>query len=319
VWLNGSLRYRLFGEVESDQVLFGRRGRLFLTSHPGHSPFSLIDAVCGVGIDAAEIRDSARVMAKLLEDARQLVPRSMFIAVPTAPVLYPEDLPPWLAARCGNASPALPAIRDALAAGWPALSGRMLYPIDTVREVKRSGAAIPRSDFHWSGIAAKAVVEAASEGPLGMAKRRDIAEHASVAPSDLSGFVPGLTLHSPGTIPDFESAGIRACYGASCLPELAPFASVLRDVGYFRWASGDGATLLLVSDSFGLHTAGYFAEYFSRVIHVNIEYERLSAEQQQRLRNVLFARFKPDAMVVLFHDAGVRSAAILVDTALLQP
>src|SRR6185437_10877647 len=122
-------------------ILFGRHGRLFLTSHPGHARFSVIDETCGVGIDAAQIRDSARVMASVLEDAGRLVTRSLFIAVPTAPVLYPEDLPPSLAARCRSASPTAPAIRDALAAGWPTLSGRMLYPIDAMRAVRSD--AIP--------------------------------------------------------------------------------------------------------------------------------------------------------------------------------
>ena len=319
VWLNGSLRYRLFGEVESDQVLFGRHGRLFLTSHVRGRPFSLVDAVCGIGDAPATTRAMAGSIAHLLRDAGRLAPISAYIAIPTAPVLYPEDLPPWLAARCRSARPSAPAVRDALASGWPELAGRLVDPLDAMLAAKAAGYAIPLTNFHWGAAAAKAVVEAVAERSLGLAKRRDIGVRDVIAESDLAGFIPGITLRNPATVADFAGSGIEQCGGASCFPELASFAPVLREVSHFWWESGHGPTLLLISDSFGALAAEYFAEYFADVIHVNIAYERLSVEQRQRLREVLFARFKPDAMVVLFHDAGVRSAATLVDTALLQP
>jgi hypothetical protein len=305
VWLNGWLRYRLFGEVESDQVLFGRHGRLFLTSHVRGQPFSLIDAVCGIGDEPATTRATAGSIANRLRDAEPLAPTSAYVAIPTAPVLYPEDLPPWLAARCRSASPSAPAVRDALASGWPELTARLVYPLDAMLAAKAAGHAIPLTNFHWGAAAAKAVVEAVAEGSLGLTKRREIGVHDVIAESDLAGFVPGITLRNSATVVDFAGSGIEQCRGASCFPELAPFSPALREVSHFRWESGHGPTLLLISDSFGVRAAEYFGEYFANVIHLNVEFGSMDAEQQQRFPELLHERFKPDVVLYLYHDAAL--------------
>lgn len=318
VWLDGRLRYDLFGEVGSDQVMFGRHGRLWLISHGRGQPFSLIDEVCGVGVDRAAIGDAAQRMARLLDDARPRVARSVFVAIPTAAALYREDLPPWLARRCRNGRATAPAVQAALAAARPDLGARMLYPLDTMLAVKRRGVAIAPGSFHWSGEAAKAVVEATGAA-LSLPKLRDIPAHSVVAPADLANFVPGLALPDRAVIPDFAAAGISACRGAACLPELAPLGGALREAGRFRWSAGEGKKLLLVSDSFGARAAEYFGEYFADVLHVNIGYDRLDPERAARLREVLFTQFRPDALVMLFHDGAARNVSDLIESALLQP
>jgi hypothetical protein len=332
VWLDGRLRYRLFGEVDSDQVMFGRHGRLWLISHVRGKPFSLPDEVCGVGVDSAQIADAARTMARVLDGTGAprkgpglsgdpgtgaLAPRSLFVAIPTAPVLYPEDLPRWLAARCRNGTPSAPAVRSALAAARPDLGARMLYPLDTMLAVKQRGVAIAPGSFHWSGEAAKAVVEAIGAS-LALPKLRDIAARPEIGPADLSNFVPGVTLRGRVDVPDFAAAGVTACRSISCVPGFASLGDGLREAGHFRWSTGEGKKLVLVSDSFGARAAGYFCEYFSDVLYVNIEYRRLDPERRARLREALFARFRPDVLVMLFHDGGVRDVSHLVETALLR-
>src|SRR5205807_1289486 len=118
-------------------------------SHVRGQPFSLIDAVCGIGDQPAHIQEVAGSIANLLRDAGRLAPTSAYIAIPTAPVLYPEDLPRWLAARCRSARPSAPAVREALASGWPELVGRLVYPLDAMLAAKAAGHAIPLTDFHW--------------------------------------------------------------------------------------------------------------------------------------------------------------------------
>lgn len=305
VWLNGWLRYRLFAEVESDQVLFGRHGRLFLTSHVRGQPFSLIDAVCGVGDEPATTRAMAGSVANRLRDAERLAPTSAYVAIPTAPVLYPEDLPPWLMARCRSARPSAPAVRDALASGWPEFAGRLVYPLHAMLAAKAAGHAIPLTNFHWGAAAAKAVVEAVAEGSLGLVKRRDIGVRDVIAESDLAGFIPGITLRNSATVVDFATSGIQQCRGASCFPELASFAPALRESTHFRWESGHGPTLLLISDSFGVRAAEYFGEYFAEVIHLNVEFGSMNAEEQRQFQDLLHERFKPDVVLYLYHDAAL--------------
>jgi len=318
VWLNGRLRYRLFGELDSDQVLFGRHGRLFLTSHVKGQPFSLIDEACGVRTGPAQIAQAAARLAAVLAEAQRLARRSAFIAIPTAAVLYPDDLQPWLAARCRSFRPIVPAIRDVLAARWPALSGRLLYPIEAMRAAMAVGDPIPLTNFHWSGLAAKRAVETVAEGPLGMTRRREIALGTTTEGSDLAGFTPGLRLRNRVEAPVYRGSGVRACSGVACAAELAPFAAGLNEVSRFRWESGDGPTLLLISDSFGVRAAEYFGEYFADVIHLNIAYDRLDAEHLRRLRGVLFDKFRPDTLLFLFHDGGVRGGTGAVGAGLLQ-
>lgn len=305
LWLDGRLRYKLFGETASDQVLFGRHGRLFLISHEKGHPYSLVDSICGAGVARAQIDAAAADTARLLDDASQVAPRSLYVSVPTAPALYPEDLPPWLAARCASFHLTAPAVRDALAAIRPDLKARMFYAIEPMLTAKAGGEAIPRVNFHWHGLGARLVAERVAGRELGMTQARRIPAHMATALSDLARFTPGLTLTDRVLEPDYGPAGIAPCYGESCFPDLAPFAHALTEASRFRWTSGQGPRLLLISDSFGARAAGWFSEYFADVVHLNVNFALLSPEQLAALRRVLFRDFPPDVLVLMLHDGAV--------------
>jgi hypothetical protein len=141
-----------------------------------------------------------------------------------------------------------------------------------------------------------------AEHTLGLTKRREIGVRQVIAESDLANLIPGITLRNPTTVADFTHSGVRECRGVSCFPELKPFAPVLLEVSHFWWESGSGPTLVLLSNSFGARAAEFFGEYFANVIHLNADFQRMSAEQRQRLPVLLRERFKPDVLLFLDHD-----------------
>ncbi len=311
LWLDGNLRYHLFREAASDQVFFGRHGRIFLGSHVKGHPFSLIENICGLQTTPAQVSQSAADVAGLLDDAGRLVPHSLYVSIPTAPALYPEDLPPWLAPSCRNARPAAARVKAALAATRPDLANRMAYPVETMQALKAVGEPIPRSNFHWQDLGAKAVAEAVAEQGLGLPKRRDIPLRTITERSDLSQFLPGLDAWNAVGDPDYAQSGVVPCYGVSCAPGLEPFAAALTEVTRFQWREGSGPRLLLISDSFGVRAARYLGEYFAEVVHVNVNFASLTPGQGRQLRSRLFDIAKPDAVVFLFHDGSLGSAGAI--------
>ncbi len=310
LWLDGKLRYHLFKEAASDQILFGRHRRVFLSSHLKGYPFSAIDDICGLQTSPDQIGQLAADVASLLDDVGRLVPRSLYVSIPTAPALYPEDLPRWLATLCRNAPSAVARIKVALDSKRSDLANRLVYPIETMQALEPIGPSIPRANFHWQDLGAKAVAEVVAERWLGLPKLHDVPLRMVTERSDLSQFIPGLDLSSVVGEPDYAQSGVIPCYGLPCVPELTPFAHAVAEITRFHWREGSGPKLLLISDSFGLRASRYFSEYFAMVIHVNPRLDLLTPERGRLLRLRLFELLKPDTVILLFHDGSVGSAKV---------
>lgn len=53
-------------------------------------------------------------------------------------------------------------------------------------------------------------------------------------------------------------------------------------------------------------SAGYFSAYFQEVAHFSVNgLERLSPEQMKTFRSYIFEGYRPDTIVILFHDGGI--------------
>ena len=73
------------------------------------------------------------------------------------------------------------------------------------------------------------------------------------------------------------------------------------------------------SDSFGAMSAGYFSAYFAEVAHFSVNYlERLSPEQMRTFRNYIFDAYRPDTIVLLFHDGAILYAPQRLERLLWQ-
>lgn len=318
ITLNNWLRYRLFGEFASRQIVLGRGRRVLLTSHDAGAPFSMIRAICGVGVSDAMAAGQGEAIGTLLRRTRTAtgVPAA-FILAPSATAVYPEAMPPWLARQCAAAQPSVPRVA---ARTPPSEAGLFLYLLPAAKTVRKDEPVIPYASFHWWGGGAKRLIETAAETLLGRTRRVDIPMHASEKMSDLSQFMPGLAFREAVTEPDWAAAGIERCFGAACFTaELGPIASILADLSRYRTPAAGSERVLVLSDSFGAMSVGYLAAYYGQVWHVSMNnLERMSGEQVRAMRRFVFDAYKPDQVVYLFHDGAVLYAAERLNRLLWQ-
>jgi hypothetical protein len=308
VELDGWLRYRVFGDFLSDEVILGRHKRVFLTSHEAGVPFSNIDRICGVGISDAEFESIAGGIARMLDAANPVAARSAYVSVPTAPLIYPEDLPDWVARRCAAHQPMAPRVRAALASARPDLVGRMISPDAAERAAKADGFAYLPWDFHWSGLAARSVTRAISEQDLGLPRLREIPFAIEREPSDLSALTAGMRHFDQAWEPRPAAAGLAFCHiiGGTCDPAFAGSARALREMSVAHRPGGTGPRLLILGDSFGQQAANYFGEYFDDVVFLNLAFERvLTPGELETLGASIATRGRPDFFLLLFHDVAL--------------
>lgn len=297
------LQHRLFGEMPTRQVIEGHHGRLFLASHSASKPFELIRAVCGIGVDEGEVVSAAAAAADFIGHLHEVAPRAVLLIVPTSPIIYPEDLPDWIGRQCVAATPPALKVADRLPATARAAWS---YPLTEEQRLKRSMPVFPRKDFHWLGTAPRAVVESLAEQRLGLIKRVDVPATVRPVASDLGQFLLGLWFGGHAALPDWRRAGIDACNGAKCFPELGQVAQILDDVSRYRAKASGNTRLLVLSDSFGLAAAGYFSQYAGTVWHFSLNnISRLSPAQREGFERFAFGQFHPDIVVAIFHDGAL--------------
>lgn len=289
------LKYTLFGELPTEQIVEGDDRRLFFVDN--------IETVCGVGVEEADVEKAAQSSARLIEHLREVTPNSLLLIVPTAPAVYPEDLPGWLKRQCAQAEPTVPRVAarlpDAAKAAW-------IYPLREALRLKQVMNVYPRTYFHWLGAAPRRIVEGIAEQRLGLAKRVDVPAVVKLVASDLVPFLAGLRFTSHAAIPEWRRAGITACTGPKCFPELGEIAELLSDVSRYRTQGTTGKKLLVLSDSFGLNAAGYFSEYVGEVRHFSMNsLTRLSPDQVERFKRFAVADYAPDFVVAIFQEGGI--------------
>jgi hypothetical protein len=299
VQANTSLRFSLFHESPTRQTLFGHHDRLFLSAHDADRPYSLILEICGLGVSDAEIVQAAHGIDMLLRFAG---PDALFVAVPTAPVLYAADLPAWLARQCDRTPTAA-----RVTARMPT---NVVYPIEALRAAMKDGTVIPRYNFHWSGRGARAAAAMVAEQALGLERAVDIPMVEQTAESDLAQMTPGLELRDSVVVPDNAAAGIDCCFARpSCLPDLGDITSVVDDYSRTVSPRAGSRRLLLISDSYGAFIAPWFGAYFGEVRHISSNnFARLSMAQLSRLHRRLFDDYRPDQLIFLYHDGAITDA-----------
>jgi hypothetical protein len=306
VHANSRLRYALFHVAPTRQVLFGQGNRLFLSGPDESHPYSIITYLCGINVAQSDVTAAAAGVRTLLQAAATDAPGALFVAVPSAPVLYAEDLPEWLAHQCRGPSTierSLQRLGDD-----PALAGRVIYPLRALLAAKQTGRVIPHYNFHWSGRGARAVAAMLAEQVLGLPRGITIPVVEQIALSDLSNMIPGLNLSDLIIVPDYAAGGLAYCYARpECLPELAPaIATTIGD--YSRIISPRAGTrrLLLLTDSYGAFAAPWFAAWYGEVRHVSTNtLDRLSASDRAALREIMFQKYRPDDVIFLYHDGSV--------------
>jgi hypothetical protein len=296
---NTRLRFALFHESPTRQTVFGRHDRLFLSGHDAGRPYSLVRAICGVGVSDTDIAKAAEGIDLLLRSAGH---DAIFVAVPTAPVLYAKDLPAWLARQCDGTPTAA-----RVTAG---MGANVVYPIEALRSAMKQGTVIPRYNFHWSGRGARATAAMIAGQVLGLPRAIDIPMIEQTADSDLAGMTPGLILRDSVVLPDNLAAGIDYCFARpACLPDLGDIALAVDDYSRTVSPRAGSRRLLLISDSYGSFIAPWFGAYFGEVRHISSNnFDRLSTAQLMRLHRSLFDDYRPDQVIFLYHDGAITYA-----------
>jgi hypothetical protein len=313
VHANTRLRYALFHEAPTRRVLFGKRNRLFLSGTDETHPYSIITWLCGIDVTEGTLTATEAGIRTLLRASAADAPGALFVAIPSAPVLYAEDLPDWLAPHCQGPSPIARVIRRM--DDDPALAERVIYPIQALIAAKQTGRVIPRYNFHWSGRGARAVAAMIAEQMLLLNRDITIPIVEPVAASDLSNMVSGLDLRDRIVVPDYPATDLMYCYARpECMPELAPaIAATVADQSRIISPRAGSRRLLLLSDSYGVFIAPWFAAWFGEVRHLSTNaIGRLSADDRALLREFLFHKYRPDNVIFLYHDSAVANSPSLV-------
>lgn len=301
---NGWIRYHLFSEFASPQIVSGRNGRIFLGSHSANTLYELIRFSCGLSTNTQMVRKSASQFEAFVSAMRQINSNMLFAVIPVSSTIYPDDVPEWLAAQCSRAIP--PGLEfKSIITERDDLSKHYIYPLGFMNFLKETIEVYPRFNFHWDGVAPRRVAEFIATRRFGRAQELVIDAYEQTVESDLSDMMPGVRLTNRIAVPNYAGAGVEACRGASCLPELGGIAATLIDVSRYRSKATGGRKLLLVSDSFGAYVAGYFSQFYSEVWHVSTNHaSRLSQSELEQMRGTVLESYQPDDILFLYHDPG---------------
>lgn len=299
VQLANYMRFAIFAESGNPQIAFGRHRQLFFTSHDAAQPQQMLLFLCRGGGDADSTR-LAQSLARFLDAAIRRNPRAVDLLVPTKTIIDQTDLPGWMRARCAGGRPLLPAMLSVLAAWRPDLRSHVVYPLALMRGLHGADAPYPKFNFHWDGPALQAIAADIATDRFGRRRFAALPLHAVTKSSDIAYLLPGVPLRFRTIEPDLAAAGVTA---ALRIPELGPSASILYDVSRFTRRDHAGPRLLILSDSFGQAIAPWFAAYYGEVWHVTVNnIARLTPERQAMLMDQLFHRFRPDDLLLVFHD-----------------
>ncbi len=304
IGLSNRLRFAVFGESGNPQIAFGRHRQLFLTSHDAADPQQMLLFLCRGGSHDAGNRTMAMALAGFLEAAIQHDPRMIDLLVPTKTILDRRDLPGWMQARCAGGREVLPALLAALNTARPDLIAHVDYPLALMRRLREAADPYPRFNFHWDGPAVGAIAATVAENRFGRRRLGPLPTISQAKQSDIARLLPGVRLDFHTAEPDLARAGIT---GGPQIPALGASGRILGDVSSFTRHDGPETAreprLLIISDSFGQAIAPWFAAYYGQVWHVAINnLQRLGAPERQALLASLFNGFRPDDLLLVFHD-----------------
>ena len=306
VRLNNKLRHTLFGQFPSIQVISGKKGRIFLSSHATTLPeYSAIRITCG---DTPTSQEKVAEQLNSIHDSfqREGIDARIMI-VPSSPVIYPESLPSWLETRCNAAQPPVDAV---LASAYLKADTKeaIFYPKTEMLTLKKDFSVFPKTWFHWAGAGPREVAGLSTEFFWGIPHQTGtpLAEQTDRMSSDISNLFPGINLASQIENPEYAKSHIDACLGPQCFPSLGSIADKLQDVAFYRNPAAQQDKLIILSDSFGKFIAGWYSRYFKEVIHLSTNsLSRLDAPETKQLKDFLSTQARTGHLLLLYHDGSV--------------
>ncbi|KJV09329.1 hypothetical protein VZ95_12175 [Elstera litoralis] len=300
------LRFGLFGEYPSPDLLAGKDGMIFFNFGSAENK-RLVRHLCGLNLDADHVADRVMEVTAFLFQMRALHPQTYLLAIPDKSRVFPEALPDWVQAECARATPPLAKLMASIAT-VPWLEGASLYPLAALRAA--DPPVYPKSNFHWNLPGARMIADLAAKDLFHMTPTVDLPYRPVPGFSDLTSFMPGLTRPIAESTPDFAAAGIRACQNeAACFPEFPEAAGRLGHLSRFQQVSPAPGRprLLILSDSFGTALAPGFAPYFAEVWHFSMNdlATSLTPAQRSAMRQAIFEQFQPDIILHAYTETAI--------------
>jgi hypothetical protein len=321
VALNTRLRYALFKQFPTSQVISGRDGRSFLAAHqPTSAPYGAILDACG--FQATRTAETGQQIDRLTTLMAQQGVTLRLLVVPSAPAVYIDQLPAWLSRLCHQSTPPMTTLTGPASPLATTDVRNVYFPLDAMRSAARQAVLFPPHDFHWRGAGPRLVsdwtvqrfwnVDPASATPTQHPLRYQ--------PSDLSHLFRGLELGGEVEALDLAASGIEECLGPACQGDALRPLDMAAELATYRNAHAARGRLLIFGDSFGLYGAPWFARYYKEVVIINTNWlDRLSAPQRVALRQFVLGRQPGTDLLVLYHDVTVTSGRIARDFHILMP
>jgi hypothetical protein len=319
--MHNRIRFSLFGQFPTIQVISGKDGRIFLSAHQkSDPPYSAIFSSFGYQIDPAPaIADQVNQFSALAR-ARGL--DAKLLIVPSSSVVHADQLPDWLRTRVDPAS--IPTLTVLASPRLEAAARNNLYfPYKEMQAEAAGMDVFPKTWFHWMGDGPRTVAGLTMERFWGVGKDKGVplATKIEKMPSDLSHLFPGIELSSQVRAIDFQASGVDVCMGPTCFGEaLRPTMEKLWQMSTYRNPKAPRGRLVIVSDSFGQPVAGWYSRYYKEVVHVCTNFmDQLSEPELRPIRKYLFDDAGGDDVLFLYHDVTVHAGRIGADAALVLP
>jgi hypothetical protein len=305
--LNNLVRFKLFKQFQTHQLILGHHGRVFLSAYnPAEAPYSGIQSICGYGIGADTVTAVVNHINLFNRTMREQRLGGRLMIVPSAPMVYAEDLPDWLRARCASTTAPIQRVMASPLLQQPEL---VLYPLAELRAIRANAAVFPSTYFHWAGAGARLGAELSmqrfwpGQGVEAPPLRTGTEAHAS----DVAHMFPGVKLDSRVETADLAASGVTACSGAPCYPEMAAVASKLWGINRYGNPAAPLPRLVLITDSFGIALGPWYARYYRDVLQISTnDFGQLSPAEVVRLKAVLFQRESPQHLLFVYHDGTVQ-------------
>lgn len=303
---NNWLRFKLFKQFPTHQLILGHHGRVFLSAYNNNeAPYSGIQSICGYGIGADTVDRVVDHINVFNRTMREQALGGRLMIVPSAPVVYSEDLPDWLRGRCAGTTPPIQRVMTSPQLREP---GLMLYPVAELRAIRANAAVFPSTWFHWAGAGPRLGVELSMQRFWPRQGDPPPPLHIVTAsrPSDVGHLFPGVKLDSKVETVDFAASGVTECSGAPCYPEMRDVALKLWGINRYSNPAAPLPRLVLLTDSFGISLGPWYARHYRDVLQISTnDLTQLSPAEVARLKEVLFQRRTPQHLLFVYHDGTV--------------
>jgi hypothetical protein len=312
--LNNNLRFVLFDQFPTTQVISGRSGRIFLSAHDKASPlYSAITTPCGYA--HGDIDVVAQQVGKFISSFQSSGISAKLMIVPSAPMVYPEHLPAWLEKRCSSVASPIELLLGSKPLRAFARS-EIYHPKEEMLSLKESLQVFPKNWFHWGGDGPRAVVDLSVNRLWSIPSESGKALVATRLPtdSDIAYLFPGIQLKSEVLAADYKRSGIQECLGAPCFPELEKISNKLQEVARYTNPAAPAGKLIVLSDSFGKYAAGWYSRYFREVKHFSTNsLPQLDVEEARAFRNYVLNEARGTHLLLLYHDGAVMTYRLALD------